>query len=67
MGKYSISLAIMEMQIKATFKKSSNSKCWRECGEEEPLQTAGKSVNWCKQHGNRYDYPSEMKIELSYD
>ena len=51
-------LVIREMQIKTTVryhlipariainKKSTNNKCWRECGEKEPSYTVGGTVNW---------------------
>ena len=57
MKKYSLSLAIGEMQIKTTLryhltpvrvsiiKKSGDSRCWRGCGEIEHFYTAGGSVN----------------------
>ena len=59
MKRCSTSLITREMQIKTTvryhftlarmvsIKNSTNSKCWRECGEREPSYTAGGNVNGC--------------------
>jgi hypothetical protein len=57
MKKRLTSLAIKEMQIKATLrfhltpvrlviiKNINNSKCWQGCGEKGALTTAGRNVN----------------------
>ena len=35
-------------------KKSTNNKCYRECGEREPFYTAGGNVNWYSHYGKWY-------------
>ena len=55
-----------EMQIKstlryhlppvrmATINKSTNSKCWRGCGERGPSCSVGGNADWCIPRGNQY-------------
>ena len=38
-------------------KKSTNNKCYRECGEREPFYTAGGNVNWYSHYGEQYACP----------
>ena len=39
----------------ATIKKSTNSKCWRDCGEKnEPSYTVGENINWYNQYKEQY-------------
>jgi hypothetical protein len=57
MKEFSTSLAVKEIQIKtmltfyltpvrvAIIKITNNNKCWRGCGEKEPLYTVGGNVN----------------------
>ena len=60
--KCSISLNIMETQVKTTKRyhlalirmttiknktKAENNKCWQGYGEIEPLCTVGENVKWC--------------------
>ena len=41
----------------AIFKKYTNNKCWRGCGEREPSCIVGVSVNWYNHYEEQYgDY-----------
>ena len=58
-------LIIREIQIKTTmkyyptlvktviFKKSTNNKCWRGCGEKGTSYTVDENVNWCNHYGKQ--------------
>ena len=43
----------------ATIKKSTNNKCWRQCGEKEAPLRVGKNVNWCNYYGKQYGVASK--------
>ena len=67
----SASLPIREIQIKtkmryhftplriAIINKATNNKCWRGCGEKEPLCTVGGNADWCSHCGKQYGISSE--------
>ena len=71
MKKYSTSLIIRDIQITTIMKyyltavrmaiinKSTNNKCWRECGEKRTLFTVGGNVNWYNYYGKQYGDSSE--------
>ena len=44
-------LTVVRMGI---IKKSTNSKCWRGCGEKKPSYTVGGNVNWCSHYREQY-------------
>ena len=49
-------------------KKSTNSTCWRECGEREPSYTADGNVNWYSHQGEKYGgFLKKLTIELPHD
>jgi hypothetical protein len=66
MKKCSTSMAIKEMQIRATLrfhfspvrmatiKNTKNNKCWQGCGEKEPLYAAGGNVYQYNHYGKQY-------------
>jgi len=67
MKRSSTSVIIREIKIKTTMrchltpvrraiiKKTRNSKCWKRCGEREPLSTVvGENINWCSHYGKHY-------------
>ena len=44
----------------AIIKKSTNNKCWRECGEKGTLlYTVGGNINWYTHYGKQYGGSSE--------
>ena len=45
----------------AIINKSTNTKCWRECGGREPSYTVGGNVNWYNHYGKQYDVSSKNK------
>ena len=66
MQRCSILLIIREVQIKTTvtyhlmlvrmaiIKKSTDNKCWRDCGEQGTFYTVGGNVNWCCHYEKQY-------------
>ena len=53
----------------ATIRKSTDSKCWRGCGEKEPFYTVGGNANWFSHYGEECgdSLKKKMEIELPYD
>ena len=73
MKRCSMSLVIKEMHIKtamrhhftavrmAIINKSTNSKCWRGCGEKGTLCAIGGNADWCSHCGKQYGISSQNK------
>ena len=52
----------------AIIKKSTNNKCWTECGEKGTSHTVGKNVNWYSYYGKQYRVSlKKLKIKLPCD
>ena len=52
----------------AIIKKSTNNKCWRECGEKVTFYTAGRNVNRDSHHREQDGVSlKKLNIELPYD
>ena len=52
--RYQFTLVIMVI-----INKSTNSKCWRGCGEKGTLCTIGGNADWCSHCGKQYGISSE--------
>jgi len=71
MKRYSTSLIIREIQIKITMRyhltpiriakinNIRNNRCWRRCGEREPLCIVGGNANWYSHCGKWYESSSK--------